>query len=208
MAAMANPTAESRRLLPRFSLLTTLFVIALVACGFTIWRQWRELVPLRVEVVSLRSQLGVLTIDDEDKVHVIQIPEPGFRWHWRIYLPAGHDYSLHVIRYSVDQEGFPVTTQDRSFLGKGGREINIRVGVDERQGYVYLQRDGINSPIVELAGSNVLSGKEMADMEAAGHAGQVTSSPDERLLLLKFREVPAPAKPPDGMMIWLTNKKN
>jgi hypothetical protein len=47
--------ATTRRLLPRFSLLTILLVMALVACGITIWQLWREVGPLREEVRRLRD---------------------------------------------------------------------------------------------------------------------------------------------------------
>jgi hypothetical protein len=80
----------------RFSLLTILFLMALVACGFTIWRQWRELVPLRVEVRQMRAELGHLSIDDETRPYAIQLHEwEDDVWRWRVYLPPGSNYNLY-----------------------------------------------------------------------------------------------------------------
>lgn len=86
-----------RRLHPRFSLLTVLLVMALVACGITIWQLWRELSPLRDEVRALRAESGLLTIYDTSKIHAIALTTlEDNTWRWRLYLPAGRQYSLYV----------------------------------------------------------------------------------------------------------------
>ena len=92
-SSLAEPR---RRIRPRFSLLTVMLAMALVACGITIWQLWRELVPLRAEVRQMRSQLGFLSVDDESLPYAIQVHEWNDEiWRWRIYLPPGGKYQLY-----------------------------------------------------------------------------------------------------------------
>src|SRR3954453_21439497 len=120
-----SQSSTPRQWLPRFSLLTALLFITIIAIGIGMWRLYRELVPLRAEVQNLRSQLGALTVNDDQKFHVVRVKEPGgFRWNWRIWLPKGQDYwfcaSEKVLEKGITDRQF------RTFLGTGGQEINLR----------------------------------------------------------------------------------
>jgi hypothetical protein len=96
MSIVDQPPRQPTELRPQFSLLTILLVMALAACGITIWQLWRELVPLRVEVRQMRGELGHLSIDDETRPYAIQLHEwENDVWRWRIYLPPGNKYKLY-----------------------------------------------------------------------------------------------------------------
>lgn len=111
---MTDASAERSRLLPRFSLRTILFVIALVACGITIWQLWRELAPLRAEVRQMRAQLGFLSVDDESRPYAIQIHEWDDEiWRWRIYLPPSGKYKLYQAGGQLPANG---GTPDQAWL--------------------------------------------------------------------------------------------
>jgi hypothetical protein len=80
---------------PRFSLLTALLVMALVACGITIWQLWREVGPLRAENRQLRRELGRLIIHDENKIYATQADSPeGDVRRFRVYLPDNKKFYL------------------------------------------------------------------------------------------------------------------
>lgn len=86
---------SSLRFRPRFSLLTVLLVMALVACGITIWQLWREVGPLRAEVRESRTELGRLNIDDPRRAYAIQLNTGEPRtWKWRIYLPPDVGFTI------------------------------------------------------------------------------------------------------------------
>jgi hypothetical protein len=83
------------RLRPRFSLLTTLLLTAVAACAITIWQLWSEVGPLRAENRRMRTELGLLTIEDSKLAYAISLPVfQDDAWKWRIYLPPGSPYSL------------------------------------------------------------------------------------------------------------------
>jgi hypothetical protein len=99
---------KTRRFVARFSLLTILLLFALVGCGLTIWQLWREVKPLRDEVRHLRNVAGFLTIDDPTRVHAIraQTSEQDV-WRWRVHIPEGGKFFLHVQPEKVPLQGLP-----------------------------------------------------------------------------------------------------
>jgi hypothetical protein len=210
---MDEPSTNVRpRWRPRFSLLTALLLVAIVAMGIGIWRLYRELVPLRAEVRNLRTQLGVLTIDDDQKFHVVRVREPGgFRWNWRIWLPKGQDYWFCASQ-KVPAKGI-TGRQSRTFLGMGGmdgQEINLRVAVvpnENGKRTVYMKGPAADTPLFEVDDTKWLRGETMIGKDVAGEKSQVSSSVDEPLVLLRLSEDPrtSAVQPPNGLLIWISN---
>lgn len=109
---MANfeTTPTTKRWIPRFSLLTVLLLMALSACGITIFRLWYEVGPLRVEVRELRNETGRLSIDDPSKPHVVQVrTNDEFTWKWRVWIPAGRAYRIQLAVQDIPKKGYPKT---------------------------------------------------------------------------------------------------
>jgi hypothetical protein len=80
---------------PRFSILTALLVLTIVALTVTVWRQNSEVSPLRQEVRRLRQELGHLTIDDENKIYAIRVAADDLDVNrYRIYLPKNRKFVL------------------------------------------------------------------------------------------------------------------
>jgi hypothetical protein len=80
---------------PRFSLLTILLLITIVGLMLVVWRQWREIGPLRAEVRRLRTEQGHLNIDDPTRIYSIQAEtEEDDVWMWRIYIPPDRRFAL------------------------------------------------------------------------------------------------------------------
>jgi hypothetical protein len=80
----------------RFSLLTLVWVLTVVACGVGIWQTGKEIVPLREEVARVRKELGYFPIEDPAKIQIRRVKSkvPN-AWQWRLYLPTGRTYTLY-----------------------------------------------------------------------------------------------------------------
>jgi hypothetical protein len=92
----------------RFSLQTILFLVALAACGFTIWRLQREMGPVRVELASLRKEVGALEIRDHNKVHAIELPTRSkLQRKWRIWIPPGRQAMFCFAYQNLLRTGLP-----------------------------------------------------------------------------------------------------
>jgi hypothetical protein len=196
----------------RFSLLTALLLVTIVAMGIGIWRLYRELVPLRAEVRNLRSQVGALTIDDDQKFHVVRVREPGgFRWNWRIWLPRGQDYWLCASQ-KAPEKGI-TDRQFRTFLGMGGlggQEINLRVAVvpnENGKRTVYMKGPAADTPLFEVDDTKWLRGETMIGEDVTGEKSQVSSNVDDPLVLLRLSEDSrtSTVQPPNGLLIWISN---
>lgn len=88
-----------------FSLLTLFLVIAIAALAvshYVMMRQvrdaQRELEKARQEIEVARKQFGYLRIDDPQKIYITKIEGTGANGanHYRLYIPSGHRYLLHV----------------------------------------------------------------------------------------------------------------
>ena len=76
------------RLSPRFSLQTLLLLGTIAALGITLWRNGKDVVPLRAELMDLRKELGYFRVDQPDRI-VVQESDvvTSKAWRWRVYLP-------------------------------------------------------------------------------------------------------------------------
>jgi hypothetical protein len=204
-----SQSSTPRQWLPRFSLLTALLFITIIAIGIGMWRLYRELVPLRAEVQNLRSQLGALTVNDDQKFHVVRVKEPGgFRWNWRIWLPKGQDYWFCASE-KVPEKGI-TDRQFRTFLGMGGQEINLRVQVvpnENGKRTVYMKCPAADTPFFEVDETKWVRGETMIGEDVAGEKSQLSSNVDDPLVLLRLSEDSRTSKvqPPNGLLIWISN---
>jgi hypothetical protein len=93
---MNAPTTEQRRPVRlRFSLLSGLLFVTIVALAIVVVLQSRRLWPLEREVRRLRAEVGALSIDDRAVTHATQLRQQDLNlWQWRIYLPPGRPLKL------------------------------------------------------------------------------------------------------------------
>jgi hypothetical protein len=104
----SRPEPTSRR--PRFSLLTQLFVTAIIALSITVALLWREVGPLRAENKLLHEERGTLMVDDPSKLHAIKIPDRFAgegRESYRIFVPEDALYWAFVVVNDIPKTGFP-----------------------------------------------------------------------------------------------------
>lgn len=199
------------RIHPRISLLTSLLLVTIAGMALVIVQLWREMQPLHRELETLRAEFGILGIDDDRKMHAILVKQPvGFQWTWRIWLPKGHDYWFCASK-KVPPKGI-TTRQYRNFIGTGGQEITIRVGVapsEEGTRWVYLQSGTHHSPFFEVENTKWLNGEIMIGEDVAGATSQLSSNVDDPLVLLRLEEDSRSSgkQPPDGLLIWISNQQ-
>jgi hypothetical protein len=193
------------------SLLSVVMLMTIVGMGIGLWRLNSELAPLRREVIDLRSQVGALTIDDDKKIHAVQVREPGsFRWNWRIWLPKGNDYWIFVAD-KVPPKGISFARSETR-LGLGGQEINLRVQVlpNERgKRFVYMKSPSASGVFFEVEDTKWVNGKVMIGEDVAGAKSQVSSNVDDPLVLLRLSEDERSTKenPPSGLLIWISKAR-
>jgi hypothetical protein len=120
--------ARAKNWAPRFSLLTVLLLMVLLACGITIFRLWREVGPLRVEVRELRNETGRLAIDDPAKPHVVEVrTNDDFTWKWRVWIPEGRAYRIQLATQDIPAKGYPATHGMISMDQPGEHWIEYRI---------------------------------------------------------------------------------
>ena len=162
----------------------------------------------------------LLTIDDDRKIHAIQVPEPGgYHWRWRIWLPKGHDYWVFVAD-TVPKKGIP-HPRSEGFLGAGGKESGKEISVqfevrpnENGKRCLYISRNSLNSkpsghPFFEVEETKWIKGEVMVGEDVTGAKSQVSSSVDEPLVLLRFSEDERSTKenPPHGLFIWISTSR-
>ena len=199
------------RFRPRISILTALLLMTIVGLAIVVALQWREVGPLRRELKALRAEVGVLDIDDESKVHVVQVKEPGnFRWNWRIWLPKGYDYWFCASQ-RVPPNGI-TNRQSESFLGMGGQQVNLRVEVvpnEDGKRTVYMSCRTSRNWVFDVDDAKWVNGKVMIGEVVSGAKSQVSSNVDEPLVLLRLSEHDRTTKenPPHGLLVWISNAR-
>jgi hypothetical protein len=120
---------------PRFSLLTSLLLVTIVAMAIVIWQLYAEVVPLRMENRRLRDEVGELTIEDESEFHAMAVrTDDEFTWKWRIWIPKDVVYRLGYNSQRIPKTGFPPSQGWVTISGGGEHWIEYRVRRDPRSG--------------------------------------------------------------------------
>ncbi len=202
---------------PRFSLLTLLLVISIVALAATVVVQRRNLRPLMIELGALReengalrTEVGALSIGDPTKLHVIAVPVEGqYVWKWRVWVPAGQSVAVRVRHGAIPEKGVPQAPQCTLGLSEGEHVIRYTVQRDSQDGSwgasLRTESGGCST------GVGVVPWPEWDDWDSVGDgvgAKTVVGEPKKPLVLLRHR-VGSDSKawvqdgPAAGVMIWI-----
>ena len=115
----------------RFSLGFLFLFITLACVSVAYYRTAKENLLLRNELVKLKKIGGFIDIQDPENVYVLPIEPAGHStWRFRLYLPAGQEYSLHYAPTWL-VEGFPKPTGQREIVGTG-EQSTLTVSVFKR----------------------------------------------------------------------------
>jgi hypothetical protein len=97
------------RFRPRISLISALLLTAIAGMAIVITQLWREVGPLRKEVRMLRDETGRLSIEDESKLHAIEVrTDDDLTWKWRVWVPQGQLVTVHSRWGNMPRKGVPV----------------------------------------------------------------------------------------------------
>jgi len=190
---------------PRFSLFTLLLLTTIISLSVALWRVGSEVVPLREEVRELRNELGILQINESDKIHAIRVEtfEDSF-YRFRIYLPKGKQYTFNYAYSDIPVEGVPTAAESSSVepgeyliyvrkknrsdpkTGKPTRHATMRVKVEPTEGQrfssanfsIFVSGDWIFNKKTQIGSCSITSiGKQIEIFHA-----------DEAVGLIRFRE--------------------
>ncbi len=122
-----NPEMSANsRIRIRFSLLTALLIVAIIALALSVYRLGSEIGPLRVENKKLNEERGTLVFDDAKLVHAIRVPTRFAKnsGTFRVFIPEGSEYVATVAVNDIPKTGLPIVERrtDRSMvLGQAGK---------------------------------------------------------------------------------------
>jgi hypothetical protein len=112
---------------PQFSLLTAILLMTIICLTIGVAQLWHEVGPLRREVISLRNEVGRLSIDDRSKIHAIQMrTDEDLTWKWRLWIPDGKQVVVHMQCGDVPRTGVPAPRNTCS-LGPGEQTFTFKV---------------------------------------------------------------------------------
>ena len=213
---------DQTRRWPQFSLRSALIVIVIVGIAASLWvsrRQPGENVQLRQENARLRNEAGELTIEPgtEDQIHAIGVPTvEQLAWKWRVYVPPGRNYRIHVASGKVAPTGDVLESHNPSSFSVENGESLVTVALrrDVHDHWIWKVQSGPvgtgASADDELA--NILVGDSYTSTTTgvglSNPAMVAANRPLELLRLRAFRNqntVPnANASPTDGVLVWIS----
>ena len=217
----------------QFSLRQILVIIAAVGVGAALTTLPLRLATQHAELTRLREEAGYLTIQDPKMINAIAAASPDQHWwKWRVYLPKGRDYEIHIgvgavpesgyqlpdegVRMVVDGKRIFASNQWQAAILKGGQEYLVEAWVQKNP---ELGAYGVALRANGMTFSSALSKDQLKWTKAS-------SSTSRGIVTLGSSEVCDPTKPVDllrgtgqwrkadgtyqdlgGILIWITPGK-
>ena len=219
------PAAEAprRRGGLRFSLATLVLGCALAGATVLLYLSNRELGEVRDTNKTLNDELGVLAVNDPDRVQVLfpkpmqqTLGEP--RWRWQVYLPAGRNYFLRYAVSDIPEAGLPGGTRgtDEGLYLEGGAKHALELFFRKTDlGWRFvIDRSSVENLEDDLP-AGVAENYDTADRAIAGE-GKAEDVPADRpmtLLRLRLRKHMGPGstalnkEPCAGFLLWIEAAK-
>ena len=204
------------RIRPRISLLAALLLMTIFGMAIVVVRLWREVGPLRAEIVQLRNETGRLSIDDPTRIHAIEVrtSEP-LLWKWRVWVPQGQTVLARYHFGSMPSSGVPPASGSLH-LKPGENWVTLRA---------HVKRPSSWSARLETAGSYVGTGIPEPDRwwqwpftsstdSGVGFTTELAPEREPIFVLKSLRVSPnrnsgrllPPDDPTSGFIIWLERK--
>jgi hypothetical protein len=194
---------------PRFSMLTIVLLMAIVALSLALWTRHRELVPLRSEVRKLRNEVGPLSIEDESKFHAVRAPSHDeYTWRWRIWIPAGQKYRVTYVGEKIPASGLSTPRVNATLSESGEHVVEYRIRPDVRSG---VWSDLLRAGNVGVGSSQQewVSWKQKTSTTAGVGESTQNFEPGEPIVLARHRvsqtanDSGSIEDPSAGFLIWL-----
>ena len=205
---MSDDAPVKRRVL-RFSLLTLLLVMAIVAMSITVAMLYVELRPLRKEVAELRAEVGRLNIEDPTKLHVMRVDTDNeLEWKWRIWVPEGASYALRGSGGSVPQEGFPTDGGTMYLREPGEHVVRYLIRRDPKDNGWYGSLHLVGSGSVGKQNQPWVDWSSRTATSSGPGSATKTFETGERVEIIRHRVSQAKSSadiedPSAGFMVWL-----
>ncbi len=187
----------------RFTIRDVLWLTVVVALGVSQVVMVRQLREARSEVALARKQFGYLHIDDPDRIYVSRIGGDFFPGRYRLHIPPGHRFLLHLADTEIPDTGYPENPKPTKTLSmnswregadivltwtvyKDNKAVRVEVATDTERLFDYV-----------LADWQPASGPEEANHLQTDP--QKSFSPNETIRFMWFRN-PTTKR---GVMLWL-----
>jgi hypothetical protein len=110
----------------QFSLRQILAIIAAVGVGAALTTLPLRLATQHAEITRLREEAGYLTIQDPKMINAIAAASPDQHWwKWRVYLPKGRDYGIHIGVGPIPKSGYQFPN-DTHIAVVDGKELHLQ----------------------------------------------------------------------------------
>ena len=193
---------------PRLSLLSALLLMTIVGLTIVLAQLWREVGPLREEVRRLRDEVGVISVDDPAKVHVIQVDtDDDLEWKWRVWLPENRVYVIRAYGDKVPTEGYPNSGGSIWLREPGEHVIRYQIERDPVSDRWYGE---LKTPTGSVGNDNQPWVEWPAKTSTSGGVGKSTQSfdPGKRIEIIRHRvsqnrDSRKIEDPTAGFMIWM-----
>jgi hypothetical protein len=223
--------ASAYRWLPRVSLLTALLMMTIFGMAIVIVQMWREIGPLRHDVGRLRTEQGLIVLEDKTRVHAIQLQALDENvWKYRVYVPSEATCRLYLAVNDIPAKGLPDFPRGArsTVLGYAGDKIYadlkegehvLTVGVYHNQrgvACVGFERQGPGAPPLSSVKQYEKekwprSKSDYANLSGVDRRTRMADSSGE-LVLIRYRKTESPRGPwgesdggpnTDGFLMWL-----
>lgn len=213
------------RIYPRISLLTAILLMTIIGLSIVTFRLWLQLEPLRVQVRSMRTELGLLNVEDPTVAQAIQLgTDKVDHWKWRIYLPEGGDYELFIYDGMIPPHGFNKSWYDEIRKNASGMSTTMNGGEfvfnvelkKEGDRWLVLTSRGIDRPgsVMSVNGDWLSSERSHGVNSSVGYDAAATYRPGEPIHIMTMLEPvvtkkgtstswSTPTGPANGIVIWI-----
>lgn len=199
----------------RFSIRELLATVAIAALAIGLWQTNRRLGETSKALESLRDEVGYLTVQDDQLVHVINVPfEEQHAWRWRLHLPPNSRYRVKTAHGKVRRAGVPekFTANMNVFPAQeqsGESLFTAKLAKNAEQEWelaLLWDRDDMHVPLGTVP-APWLDGPGTAESNVCGLRNTETFEAGEPVVLLRVRvnakgaALNQPTKP--GFLVWL-----
>lgn len=216
------------RFRPRISLLTAILLTTIVGLSIVTAQLWREVAPLREQVRSMRSELGLLNIEDPTVAQAIQLgTRETDHWKWRIYLPEPGDYELFVYDGIIPPRQFHTKWYDEVRKHAGGMSTTMDGGefvfsVElDKEGDRWMLRTSrgvdLDTSVMSVNGDWLSNTDSHGITSSVGYDAAVTYKPGQPIHIMTLLEPvvtkngtstswSSPTGPANGIVIWIEQR--